>query len=81
MEVQHMGTDREATEKELDDDSLLKELSNLARGDCDNSAKERDPSVLEVQHIGTDRDATEGNLEDNALLEAQLKKRLGQPRK
>jgi hypothetical protein len=35
-----MGSDREATDEEFDDDALLEELSNLLREKCGHHAKE-----------------------------------------
>jgi hypothetical protein len=51
LEVQHMGTDRGASEEVLDDDAILEERSDLIRGDCSNRARERKrPSGTQVQH-------------------------------
>jgi uncharacterized coiled-coil DUF342 family protein len=67
--VQHVGTDRQATDEELDNTALLAEQLNVVRRDCDSIAEERDSLIPEVQHVGTDRQATDGELDGVALLE------------
>jgi hypothetical protein len=64
-----MGTDRQATVEDVEDNELTEEQFNVVRENCDRIVKEIESLMLEVQHFGTDREATLEEPEDNMLLE------------
>jgi seryl-tRNA synthetase len=72
LEVQHMGTDREAIEEELDSAERQVEKLNAVREDFDNLAKDIDSLILEVQQVEADTVVAEDELDEAALLEEQL---------
>jgi hypothetical protein len=69
LEVQRVGTHREATEEDLDNTALQEEQLNVARKDCDRTRNETDSLILEVRHMRTDKQAREEELDDDVLLE------------
>jgi uncharacterized protein (DUF3084 family) len=68
LEVQHIGTDREAVEEELDSAERLVEELDVVREDLDKLAKGLDTLMLEVDQVETD---TEDELYEADLLEEQ----------